>query len=176
MPRKWVLWKEYESALVLRSPLRSSDAVHHHHFRLASFSSRWSRTCNKSSPFHSITCCLVADVKHFQIFFNTGLPGLFGPSNWFSSIDLQVHSSTQNGILCPLFHMSKQSSLCFLSTDEISSGLCLFSTSSFEIQSSHPIFAMYLNILKLQLLSSCFSLFVIGHVLPPYNSTGLMHA
>ena len=41
------------------------------------------------------------------------MPGLFGPSNCFSSIDLQIHSSSQNGILSPSFHMSKPSKSVF---------------------------------------------------------------
>ena len=39
--------------------------------------------------------------------------GLFGPSNWFSSIDLQIHSSSQCGILFSLFHVSKPSKSLF---------------------------------------------------------------
>ena len=69
-------------------------------FHLLSFSSHWGWTCNESSSLQSIMCFLPIDVKHFQIF-STGLPGLFEPSNWFSSIDLQIHSSSQNGILFP---------------------------------------------------------------------------
>ena len=51
---------------------------------------------------------------NFQTFFNTGLPGISGfPTG--SSTDLQIHSSSQNGILFPLFHMSKLSKSLFFS-------------------------------------------------------------